>query len=800
MRFIGRLRSFLSTTPELSALSKDIQNMNKDLAIMSDKGWNNINPDIMWANSYMNVERANHVMNKDRGYMWEAQFTGMFKSILSVFDQGSISNAIKVNTQTGEREFKYTEQDKHNAALNFIPGGSMTKKFVNAYAEYDEDGNYTGNTKVTNKKTAAMLYDMLAGIPVFGVVLAEKLKKEDLGAEYSRYDELGNPDLGDAGNILQEAIKALALIAGIEGAGGATSTATQTANTYNAAGALQGLGVELSKNGILGKLIQGQASGWTSLIDFGKNLFSGNWSAILDNFTGYFKDMFGLSSMANGDATDGFWTKMFSDNYSTSEKLLLPFKEVISTGQKVKNLALVGHYEDNETLFLKLFADSLQSGQGLEGLSEAEYNFMAGMLWEQMSDENKRQSIAPAYLRGNIERGGQVEFERGDTLAKLLRVLRAKTGLDLTLNDLQDYYQIDDDEARHIAVGTRFTIPMFDKPELYQLIEESARHGTGQMVRDFQSQLAQYYNYRFLFNGPAIVSIDRPDPGYTLKADEVERTGFIAISGNVFEQYLFGQPQNDGNNFASRARRLWGDAAFDNFNEGGALGHDTGMRKAWAELLLPLLNSRGHQGSPVPDYYAKLREEIQEGIEGQSDAYLMGFLRQMEISYDLNSIAGEGAVIGLALLGLGRRYTRRSGVHTRAQAARLTYAEAEASASSRLAQLEARAGSRAHFYSRHGAHTTRQQQWRRATTGVTPDGQVRPAADSSRFLSHQQQLQAVEKATAIYKATGKTTIDFTMNATVGEGYLRGGSTLRTTQRIRAYFSNGQLQTIFPVLR
>ena len=174
-----------------------------------------------------------------------------------------------------------------------------------------------------------MLYDMLAGIPVFGVVLAEKLKKEDLGAEYSRYDELGNPDLGDAGNILQEAIKALALIVSIEGAGGATSTATQTANTYNAAGALQGLGVELSKNGILGRLIQGQASGWTSLIDFGKNLFSGNWSAILDNFTGYFKDMFGLSSMANGDATDGFWTKMFSDNYSTSEKLLLPFSETI---------------------------------------------------------------------------------------------------------------------------------------------------------------------------------------------------------------------------------------------------------------------------------------------------------------------------------------------------------------------------------------------------------------------------------------------------------------------------------------
>ncbi len=111
-------------------------------------------------------------------------------------------------------------------------------------------------------------------------------------------------------------------------------------------------------------------------------------------------------------------------------------------------------------------------------------------------------------------------------------------------------------------------------------------------------------------------------------------------------------------------------------------------------------------------------------------------------------------------------------------------AKVESNAMAQLMKMEHASGS--HYFARHGAQTTLSQQYTRATTGLTPEGIAGGRVDSSRFLTHQNQLTAVQRAETIFKQTGKTSFDFDMGKIIGEGYLRGEVMLSIRLKFRQY--------------
>ncbi|MBS0264009.1 MAG: hypothetical protein JSS02_18885 [Planctomycetes bacterium] len=125
----------------------------------------------------------------------------------------------------------------------------------------------------------------------------------------------------------------------------------------------------------------------------------------------------------------------------------------------------------------------------------------------------------------------------------------------------------------------------------------------------------------------------------------------------------------------------------------------------------------------------------------------------------------------------------------------------EANAARRLAEIQADAGPSSHFFSRHGAQTSIGQQFDRATTGLTPDGFSGNLVDSSRFLSHRSQLNAVQAAEEIFRRTGKKVFTFDAGYEIGEGFTRSATDLARTTNVRVVFdANGKLKTIFPWIK
>jgi len=118
----------------------------------------------------------------------------------------------------------------------------------------------------------------------------------------------------------------------------------------------------------------------------------------------------------------------------------------------------------------------------------------------------------------------------------------------------------------------------------------------------------------------------------------------------------------------------------------------------------------------------------------------------------------------------------------------------EANAARRLSEIQADAGSKSHFFSRHGAHTTIEQQYDRALSGLTPDGFSGNIVDSGRFLSHRAHLNAVQAAQEIYGLTGKKVFPFDAGYEVGEGFLKNGTASVRTTNVQAVFdSNGKAE-------
>ena len=96
--------------------------------------------------------------------------------------------------------------------------------------------------------------------------------------------------------------------------------------------------------------------------------------------------------------------------------------------------------------------------------------------------------------------------------------------------------------------------------------------------------------------------------------------------------------------------------------------------------------------------------------------------------------------------------------------------------------------------------TTLEQQFTRATTGLTPDGRTFRPVDASRFLDNRAQLNAVQSAQEIFERTGQRVFSFDAGSTIGEGFARGGGDLIQTTNVRAVFdANGNLRTLFPLL-
>ncbi|MEE3645283.1 MULTISPECIES: RHS repeat-associated core domain-containing protein [unclassified Brenneria] len=127
---------------------------------------------------------------------------------------------------------------------------------------------------------------------------------------------------------------------------------------------------------------------------------------------------------------------------------------------------------------------------------------------------------------------------------------------------------------------------------------------------------------------------------------------------------------------------------------------------------------------------------------------------------------------------------------------------AEANAHRRLQEME-NATPRAHFLERHGAQTSLESQLSRATNGANPTTgvQQRTPTAATRFNSHRDQLNSIQRAQTIYRQSGGTNTAITIphGKVIGEGYSKIGPTYGTSSTSKVILNpNGQPITAFPV--
>lgn len=107
----------------------------------------------------------------------------------------------------------------------------------------------------------------------------------------------------------------------------------------------------------------------------------------------------------------------------------------------------------------------------------------------------------------------------------------------------------------------------------------------------------------------------------------------------------------------------------------------------------------------------------------------------------------------------------------------------------------------AHFVSLHGPETTLIQQELRAKTGKTSENQSKRPIDVSRWVSYQDMPEAFQKAQAIYRKTGQSSVTVDLGRVIWEGYLKGGgSYLQTTKAVVRFDIDGKPYTAYPKLR
>ncbi len=126
---------------------------------------------------------------------------------------------------------------------------------------------------------------------------------------------------------------------------------------------------------------------------------------------------------------------------------------------------------------------------------------------------------------------------------------------------------------------------------------------------------------------------------------------------------------------------------------------------------------------------------------------------------------------------------------------------AEANAHRRLQEME-NANPRSHFLERHGAQTSLDAQYERAAHGTNPTtgaAQRQPSA-ATRFTSHRDQLNAIQKAQTIRQRTGDNVVTIPYNSQViGEGYSKMGPTYGNSHTAQVVFGqNEQVVTAYPI--
>jgi hypothetical protein len=112
----------------------------------------------------------------------------------------------------------------------------------------------------------------------------------------------------------------------------------------------------------------------------------------------------------------------------------------------------------------------------------------------------------------------------------------------------------------------------------------------------------------------------------------------------------------------------------------------------------------------------------------------------------------------------------------------------------------------AHFFDRHGFATAFEEQYIRASTGLTRDNvQQGILVNSSRFLTAADHVAVIQRAESIHMLTGNSVINLNVGVVIGEGFAKlksngSGLDYLMSTGVRAVFRNGVVFAKFPILK
>ncbi|RXE57549.1 hypothetical protein [Acetivibrio mesophilus] len=134
---------------------------------------------------------------------------------------------------------------------------------------------------------------------------------------------------------------------------------------------------------------------------------------------------------------------------------------------------------------------------------------------------------------------------------------------------------------------------------------------------------------------------------------------------------------------------------------------------------------------------------------------------------------------------------------------------AEENAYRRLQELESSIPN-AHFLEKHGAQTTLQSQLDRVQYAINPttkivetypNGRLKLPSSATRFMSHRDQLNLIQRSQQILKNTGDIDLaqmPITYKSIIGSGYQRGTLNYGLSYTGQVFFRNNQPITAFPI--
>ena len=138
-----------------------------------------------------------------------------------------------------------------------------------------------------------------------------------------------------------------------------------------------------------------------------------------------------------------------------------------------------------------------------------------------------------------------------------------------------------------------------------------------------------------------------------------------------------------------------------------------------------------------------------------------------------------------------------------AERSALTQAKLEANAYRRLQDIQSKTPG-AHFLERHGAQLDLQSQYDRAALGINPTtgAQQFTPPSATRFLSHRDQLNAIQRSEQIFANTGDISLaeaPMKFDYIIGSGYQRVTLDYGVSYSAQVYLNAfGKVKTAFPI--